>query len=231
MASIKLIIKPMEPKVVEPEHYDSGFDSGEAGFDSSHSEWGYVVSKTGKTIIEDLARYSLESDIKIKADAIFNSMVYRVRRSKIRVQMLFYCVYCAHLELNRNVDPIELGGKFGLKVGEIQKCDSLFSPLQTGYRPPCTKISPLRYIPDYCKNLGLADEAIDGAMELADSILHKDRALDQENPQTVAAGFLKYYSTINGIVPEDPKTFIRITGRSGVTIETMYKRIAAIDND
>ncbi|MEM2987184.1 MAG: hypothetical protein QXV60_03700, partial [Nitrososphaerota archaeon] len=170
-------------------------------------------------------------DIKNQADVIYNKMKYQVRRGKIRHQMLFFCVYCAYLELNRNVNPIELGEIFGLSQGEVQRCNSLFSPLQTGYKPPSRNISPISYLPDFCKNIGLSQDALESIINMAVIILNKDPSLYQENPQTVAAGLLRYYIITNGIMIEDPQRITRVTNRSIVTIESMFKRICTIDNN
>ena len=144
--------------------------------------------------------------------------------------MLFYCTYCSHLELHRDVNPIQLGAIFGLSQGDVQRCDSLFSPLQTGYRPPSTKTSPLGYLPEYCYKMSLSKEAIDEIMTLSAEILRKDPTFFQENPQTVASGLLRYYIVTNGIVTDDPLKIVEITGRSNVTIESMFRRIATVDN-
>lgn len=182
------------------------------------------------SIIQDLSKYNFPENIINKADIIYNKMVYRVRKNKIRQQLLFFCVYCAYLELKINVIPTELGKIFNLSTGEVQKCDSLFSPLQTGYYPQYQTISPLQYLPKYCKEFDLSDEFIEYIMKSSINIIEKEPNLLQESPQTVAAGLLKYYTYINGIVNEDNKKLKKITGRSNVTIETMFKKICFIDN-
>lgn len=192
---------------------------------------GHVITHGGHSILPDLKEYPLPDDIKNRADVIYNKMYYRVRRGKIRDQLLFFCAFCAYNELNRDVNPIELGALFGLTAGEVQRCDSIFSYLQTGYRPPSNHISPLRYLPNFCRNLDLSDDAINAILALARNILQKDPSLSQENPQTVAAGLLRYYIVTNGIVCDDPQQIIKVTDRSIVTIEGMYRRIATIDNN
>ena len=194
------------------------------------NDWGYTAGRTERSILNDLRGYPFTEDIKNTADAIYNKMIYRVRRGKIRNQMLFYCVYCAHLELKRDVDPIELGGHFGLNQGQIQRCDSMFSFLQTGYKPASTNISPLRYLTSYCKNMQLSEEIYDEVLKFASNILSKDKSLLQENPQTVAAGILRYYMVSNGIITEDTNKMKKVTSRSNVTIDNIFKKIVAIDN-
>lgn len=199
-------------------------------FCKNYNEWGVTPGKSERSIAANLKSYPLSDDIKNMADVVFKQMKYRVRRGKIRQKLYFYCVYCAHLELGLSVVPVQLGAMFGLTPGDVQKCDSLFSPLQTGYRPPSANISPLRYLPDYCKEMNFSEETIDSIMKMASKILEKDITLLQEHPQTVAAGFLRYFTTTLGIANEDPQKLMKITSRSSVTIDTIYKRIAAVDN-
>jgi hypothetical protein len=206
-------------------------NNGERRFFNGYGEWGHVVTHTDRSILPDLKQYPFADDIKNQADVIYNKMKYQVRRGKIRFQMLFFCIYCAHLELGVDINPIQLGSQFGLSQGEVQRCDSLFSPLQTGYRPPSTNTSPMGYLPNYCQDMNLSHDAIEEIMKLAANILNKDSTLYQENPQTVAAGLLRYYIVTNGITTDDPQKVARITGRSNVTIEGMFRRIATIDNN
>jgi hypothetical protein len=204
--------------------------TGEKRFYNGYSEWGHVKTNSERSILPDLKQYLFTDDIKNQADVIYNKMKYQVRRGKIRNQMLFFCVYCAHLELGIDVNPIQLGSCFDLTPGEVQRCDSLFSPLQTGYRPPSTNTTPLGYLPDYCRNMDLSQDAIEDIMRMSVGILRKDPTLYQENPQTVAAGLLRYYIVTNGIITDDPQKVAHVTGRSNVTIDSMFRRIAAIDN-
>lgn len=204
--------------------------NGEQKFCNGYGEWGHVINRSSRTILQDLKPYPFPDDIKNQADVIYNKMKHQVRRGKIRFQMLFYCVYCSHIELGRDVNPIQLGTIFGLTPGEVQKCDSIFSPLQTGYRHPPKSSSPLGYLPNYCQNINLSEDAIEELKLLSLNILQKDPSLYEENPQTVAAGLLRYYTYTNGIISDDPQKLALITGRSNVTIEAMFRRIATIDN-
>lgn len=206
---------------------------GETRLCNGYNDWNsgsHVMSSAERSILIDLKTMPFTDDIKNQADVIYNKMKPRVRRGKIRLQMLFFCVYCAHLELGRMVNPLQLGLLFGLNAGDVQRCDSIFSPLQTGYKPPYTSTSPLRYLPDYCRAIGLADETISEIMTASSAILRKDPSLYQENPQTVAAGLLRYFTITNGITNDDPQKIVKVTGRSSVTIEGMFRRVATIDN-
>jgi hypothetical protein len=206
-----------------------GHDEDEDG-KHGYSEWGHVVNRSSRTIIPDLKNFTFPDDIKNRADLIYNQMAHRVRRGKIRNQLLFWCVYQAYRELGRQADPIGLGAKFGLNQGDVSKCDSIFSELQTGYRPPASTTSPIQYLPDYCARLGIQHDGIMQIMTLAGQVLQKEPALFQDNPQTVAAGILRYFIVTNGITVDDPTLIAKVTNRSNVTIDNMYRRISTIDN-
>jgi hypothetical protein len=226
--SIQKQVSPIDIVDIPNDPYDI---TSEKKFFGGYGEWGHVISHTDRTILPDLKPYPYTVDIKNQADVIYNKMKYQVRRGKIRNQMLFFCVYCAHLELGRDVNVIQLGADFGLTQGEVQRCDSLFSPLQTGYKPPSVNTSPLSYLPNYCEKMNLSQDAINDIMKMADNILRKDVTLYEENPQTVAAGLLRYYTITNGISTDDPQQITRVTGRSNVTIDSMFRRISTIDNN
>lgn len=223
--------KPKESHMPAKEEFDDTVDPYErnsaTGF--TRSDWSHISNKNDRSILSDLAPYALLDDIKNKADVIYNKMKHQTRRGKIRNQMLFFCVYNAHLELGRNVNHAQLGKQFGLTTGEIQRCDSIFSFLQTGYRPPIQHTSPLGYLPNYCENIGLSQEAMNNVILLGKTILEKDAELNQENPQTVAAGILRYYLIINGIFCEMSK-ITEVTLRSAVTIDAMLRKVQCVDN-
>lgn len=207
------------------------YQSDEKSFYSGFGDWVHISNKKEHSILPDLKEYHFDDDIKNKADVIYNKMYYQVRRGKVRLQLVFYCTYCAHLELKRNVNPIQLGSIFGLTSSEVQKCYSQFSYLQTGYRAPSKNISPIELLPGYCEKLNFSQEAIDDIKKLSTNILKKDPTLYEESPQTVASGLLRYYSLMNGITLENSNDLSKITSRSMVTIENMYKRISVIDNN
>ena len=211
--------------LLEEDKNDGSLYGGFSGFENAT-----VNTKKQRTILPDLVPYDLPEEIKNQADAIYNKMTPRVHRNKIRIQLLFYCVYCAYLELRIDVNPMSLGEVFGLTQGEVQKCYSIFSPLKTDYSPPCNNISPISYFPDFCSRFGLSDEARNDLVKLANNILKKEPALYQDHPQTVAAGIFRYYTLLNGITSEDNSLLVKVTKRSLATIDVVCKKIQLIDN-
>jgi hypothetical protein len=237
---VKLIVSNT-PEVSTFSNYNiSEFDSYHQDFSDLNN---HVINKAERTIMPDLTNIPIPDNMKFKADAIFNKMTPQVRRAKVRVQLVFYCTYCAYLEARHeqqtsgkyygdeiSVVPEQLGHLFGLTPAQVRKCQSVFSPAKTGYKPPASKISPLSLLPIYGANLNLSKDYIDMALETSKIVLAKEPNLLEENPQTVAMGLLYYSNVINGISLEDPLKLAEISTRSKVTIEAMYRRINEIDN-
>jgi hypothetical protein len=211
----------------------------------------YIIVRNKHSLLSDLEQYHFPDDIKNGANVIYNKMTHQVRRGKKRNQLLFFCVYCSYLEEiakyikllengnnqverilseTMNIDPFTLGLNFDLKPGEVQHCFSIFSPLQTGYKPPSKYISPLGYLSNFCHNMNISQECIMELMKLGENILQKAPTLYQENPRTVGAALFRYIIEINGIKGKDPNEIISITGKTNNTISEIYRRISDIDN-
>lgn len=209
----------------------------------------HVSSKKGKSILPCLMKLSLPENIMNGADVIYNKMKPQVRRANTYNMLIYYCTYCSYLEYineQKNLakegllfdpkgyidgfDPIELGKKFKLTKSQLQKCDSLFSPLQTGYKPPSSCISLLDYIPNYGKCINLSNESIVDVIDLANELLKKEPKLYKDNARSTAAGILYYFTIINGISINNINEFVSLVNYSFTTIENIYKQIAIIDN-
>jgi hypothetical protein len=117
----------------------------------------------------------------------------------------------------------------GIAHGEIIKATSMFSELQTGYRPKTKCSNPIALFPEYCKSIRLSSEFLGDLENLGWEILEKDPELLEQYPQTVAVGILKYFLTIHGI-EINIDHFSKKLRLSQATINTMYKRIAELDN-
>lgn len=200
----------------------------ETYIDTANSECNYS-SKNNRNILNELSKYNIPDDIKYTANFIYNSMLSNIKRANKRKYLLFFCVYSAYKEHNITVNPVELGKKFNLSAGDVQKTHSMFSPLQTKYKPVNRIINPSDYISDFCKKLNM-DSYESDIITFTNNILIKNPSLTQEQPQTVAAGVLKYYMIINGIELNDKHQLSIATLRSDTTIDGMYKKISTMDN-
>lgn len=245
--------KNLKLLIIRPAGNEDQFDlDEECQFGNGYEEKeGHAFIKHERSILPSLKKYPFPDNIKNDADVIFNKMKPRSRRGKTYYMLLYYCIYCAFLEeMHRQrdmlkkgilvdvtgylltVDPIQLGKQFDLTRSEVQRCDAMFSFLQTGYKPPSNYISPIDYLPNYCKCecINLSDESIIDVLELANRILTKDYTLNRENSPIVAAGILYYYTIVNGIKIDNIDGLLSLVNKSFTTIENMYKRISIIDN-
>lgn len=186
--------------------------------------------KIVRSILNDLTEYDqFSEDIKIRANAIYLKMKRTTKRAKQRKLLLFFCVYSAYKELQINVNPSDLGLIFQLSSGELQKTESMFSHLQTGYKPVCNCRNIYDYISDYCIKIGM-EECIPDVIQLSKSIIDKNKDLTQVSCQPAAAGMIKYYMTINGIELTNKNALSEAADRSDTTVETIYRKICLIDN-
>jgi len=233
--------------MMQSEEFDN-LEESQFGSEYSSKD-SHVSSKKGKSILPILSTYSLPEHIINGADVIYNKMKPQVRRSNTYHMLLYYCTYCSYFEYIYEqkllakegllfdpkgyldtFDSIQLGAKFGLKKGQLQKCDSLFSPLQSGYKPPLSSFSLLDYIPNYGKCINLSNQSIVDIIELAEELLKKEPKLYKEQRRSTAAGIVYYFTIINGISINNLDDFVKLSTYSFTTIENIYKRIAVIDN-
>ena len=198
----------------------------------------YVLSKQkgDRSISDELNDISLSSELKQRAQLVYQKLGPRTHRGNKRKQMLFYCIYSAALELKaenpesqEDPNPVIYQKMLGLSHGSVRKSMSMFSETQTGYRPKTGKANPLGMIRGYCLENRISPEMVGPIKTLGRSILKKDPTLIEEYPQTVAAGLIKYgLMTMGGEL--DNESFAKNVDLSQATINTMYKRIAKIDN-
>lgn len=185
--------------------------------------------KSCKTIAPELRMRGFPEEIVTCAELIHWKIDTGVHRGNMRCMLLFHCTFQAHQELDINVDPYKLGACFGLTKGQVKKCDSIFSPLNTGYHPVERDITAMNFIPEFCERLGIATEQIEIIRGIIERVSSRNKALAQENPRTLAAGFIKYFMVINGIAIEQ-RILTEVTERSLATIDAMERRIEIADN-
>lgn len=210
--------------------YHADFSELEEQKFTDGSDYHFSSTRGERSILQDLNTLPIPDNIKKKADFIYSSMTPQTRRNRIRNQLVFYCTYQAYRSLEINVDPGLLGKIFGLDRGQIQRCPSMFSKLQTGFDPGKRQMTPIDCLKLFCQEIELTQEGINSAVILAKNILRKDETLVQEHPpKTVAAGLFRYFTVINGISFD--REIADITQRSQATIDAMYKRISLLDNN
>jgi hypothetical protein len=207
---------------------------------SNFSKPVHSSSKNDNTtsIVEEINKFPIKEDIKKEAHRIYKELGSPVHRGKKRAQLLFYCIYNGeleyrdkHPELEEDVDPRIIKDMVDIKNGMMRRAMSMFSETQTGYRPKSGKPNPLGLIKCYCEENHISSEMIPTIRAFGQEILDKDPSLLGEFPQTVAAGLIKYVMLTRGDGKEpDNEAFSKKIGLSQATINTMYKRIAKLDN-
>jgi transcription initiation factor TFIIIB Brf1 subunit/transcription initiation factor TFIIB len=180
-----------------------------------------------RSLIADLKPLDFPDEIKHEANTVFLNMNCPTKRSKKRKLLVFYCLYCAYLELRNPQVPTAIARKIPIKQSEIPKAMALFSEIQTGYRPPDIKITPIHYLKDYCSQLGFTEETTSMVIDLTDRLMLKDITLKEESPQKTSAGILQCFMIMNGIQFKK-KEFAKMFGFSEVTINNIYKKILNI---
>ncbi len=196
--------------------------------DDSETYNKYHGKPSDKSIMSDLSTVMLSDDVKAKADEIFRSMDIPITRGKRRRKVVFYCVLQAHRKLGITRDPKELANSVGINPNEISRSKTMCSTIETGYQPEQKKSTPLEFIPIYYPFTGLISDGMSNVFSLVKDVLKKDSDLNDQFPQTVAAGALIYYMDINGVKYD--KSFSRQVGKSEVTLKAMAKRIATAHN-
>lgn len=204
--------------------------------------WGRGIIRKEKNILNDLVDKkfsSIPNEVKEKANSIYMSMKGQTsRKGNNRILLIYYCVYCAYMELDIEFSPFNLSDLFNLNKQQTSKCSSMFSKVYTGYAPPKDKkIEVWYYFSDFCKKGGLTDEAAEEMKDLFFEILDKctnnnlceTPLLLESKPHSVSAALFKYYLTIHGIKIDVDK-FNDITTLSCATIKPIYDIISEIHN-
>lgn len=198
-----------------------------SSLDSDDDDDSKLISSKVKSIITDLKILDFPEEIKARANNIFCKMKCSTKRKNKRKLLVFYCLYCAYLELNCPQVPNAIARKLNIPQAEIPKAMALFSEIQTGYRPPDILITPIHYLQDYCQILGFPEQTVNMIIEFCDKILEKDPSLNDESPQKTSAGILHCFMYIHGLNFDKDK-FAKLFGFSQVTINNIYKRILSI---
>ena len=195
-------------------------------------EWGdrHTRAKAERSIMKDLDPYNLPDEIKNKANNVFVSIAPATHRGKKRKQLLFFCLFTAYKELGIHVDPKTIAQLINMDLGGMNKSISMFSEIQTGYRVRKHIVTCVDIVPDYCEKVGISVDAVSQVTGLASEMLTKCPNLRERYPQTVAAGILRYYMSINGLLV-DELAFAKTLCLSEATISQSHKLIQQIDND
>lgn len=194
----------------------------------------YAMTKAESPIVKILQEKGIHPNVVETADVIWTNMQVLGQRSNYkgrrRIQRMFYCTYLAYRELGMDVIPARLGKTFGLTLKEINSCNTMFSPLQTGYGQDHSGTTVENYIRIYCNDLSMSKEAVNEVMDLVRTWTKREPSLQGESPQTFASGALKYYISNNGLVFDNTNILEEVSERCSSTIKQAAEMIAEIDN-
>lgn len=182
-----------------------------------------------RSILPDMKDIHVPEDVKVRANEIYNKLAISTKRGTRRVQMIFFCIYMAYRELGHPQDPHQLSSVLGLTKSEVNKTFSMFSEVQTGYRPDTKEVNVVDLLPTLCRLIGFEKSEIDSCVKVGIEIMEKESDLNESFPQKVAAGILQYYLTING-VQIDKKRYAQKIGLSQGMIQNMCSKVASVHN-
>jgi len=207
------------------------YDLSTVEIDELHVDTAHTVPsrRPDKSILPLITPILSDDRIIQEAEHIFHQLDLGTKRGRRRRQLLFYCIYMAHIRLGLVVEPRHIAHLVGIEPGDITKALTMCSETQTGYTAPFVNYTPFDFLPHYYQAVGLDRGGLDAVTTLARTILEKEPKLYDVYPQTVAGGILYYYLSINGASIDD-KTFARIIGRSSASITKMARRVSCIHN-
>lgn len=195
-----------------------------------------MSKKTTRSILEDIRAYDkknyINEEVKLRADEIYSQKMKKIIfRKKNRTLLLFYCVYCAYLELDILIPKNIIADIFELKENEVKKTNKLFSEINTGYKPPTKQITPIPYIINFMQKMEISEDMKPHIQACAEEYIAKNPdILHTTTPHTAASGLMKYICSTYGI-RIDNVTSNEVLCRSVATINNTSHIIAINDND
>ena len=191
-------------------------------------------------ITPHINRLKLPEEVRIEAVNIKRKMQVSGKRAGNLNKLIFFCVYCACMELDVVFTPNELARICSIDDDrkEINKVFKMFPSAVTGYSPPDDNKSPLDYVKSYFRLSKLHESELENVIELSKTILEKSKNLESsiyskatiedEFPQNVAISLIIYYLNINGLQLNYNSN--EVDGISWSTVSGIVKRITIIDN-
>ena len=213
---------------------DVDYDRDKVANGTTYTNSHAIPKRNEKSIRMDLEKLNLPSNIVNIADEIYQNMSIGTKRGKRRKMLLFFCAFHAYNRENLPVDPVWLITVCGLDRSSISKSLSMCSPVYTSSETPMVRYNPNQYIPVFFEKLSTWLTFPQGTLEdiykMSDEIMEKDKTLQDEKPQTVAAAILVHYMKLHGYVI-DKENYKTIFERSDMTINKIKKKVIAAYNE
>jgi transcription initiation factor TFIIIB Brf1 subunit/transcription initiation factor TFIIB len=155
---------------------------------------GYQFKKCqDKSIAKDLEEYNLHPDVIRLADKYYNSVTNGViKRGKLRIGIMFACVFQAYKDLGKPQTADKLQKLFGITRKNVSKGLTYFC-LGQPERSTVEYITARHFIPQVFEKLNIRMDIINGCYELFDQIENKSSLLNRSNPQSVSKAVVFYY--------------------------------------
>lgn len=186
----------------------------------------YQQNLPEKPVVEQIRKLAIADDVKDKAESIYFQIQQSTSRSHSQSKLIVYVVYCAFREMNMVRDPLYVCNLLKIKPADLSKSYSLFSQIQTNYKPPCIKVHPTQLIPLYCETLDIVSTEI---VKLCHRICAKDPSFEEYFPQLMAVACIGYYSNYSGFSIHS-NILAGLIGRSATMVNSLIKLITVTDN-
>ena len=198
--------------------------NGRADYTKCHA----LPKSTDKSLLPFLDTLTFDEEAKMEAEKIYQNMSPAAKKGKRLRKIAFYCVFKGFISLGRPKDPKVVAELVKIPFTDVNKSFSMCSE-GTPALPTAVFHSPMSFLPQYAQMVGLDSSCFQDLQEFGQKILDKDPDLNDNYPQVVAAGILRYYMDIQGATY--PKgDFAKLVKRSEMTISKMVKQIEATHN-
>ena len=186
------------------------------------------------SIRSELLSFEFYPEIVDEAEKIYKQINNSVSRGKKRNLKTLYCVFNAHLNLDRVTDIKLLAQKMNIPRKKISKAFTLCSPIKTGYIFRKVRFSISDYIGLYTDELGLEYTQKAQINYLSKNMFNDDKdkvfLLKENSNQTLAIAFIIHYLKSNGY-DKDIERLKRIVYRPTGTVDSVVKKISEIENN
>lgn len=191
-----------------------------------------ILKTSTRSILCDLRKFKFPQEIQNEANNIYLSMGLKKKtnRGKCRLNVIFYCLVVAHMNLNMDRDPKQIANMINMPHCQLSKAYNMCSTIRTGYEVRNPIRSPIVFIPGYVRHVGLSDDSIKPIEEFLNEILQKEeRYIEDEYPQVIAAAAIQCYMLNEGYSVNKAQ-YAALVIKSSTTIKKNVERINEIYN-
>lgn len=178
---------------------------------------------------KDLSNYRFPDCIKEKAVHMAIQLSLPPRKSRPKLQQIFFCILCAYAELGKICDPQRVAAELELSQKDINSAYSTHNQAFINYSMPKVPSKAENYVSYYLEDLGIDDSQSEFICEKMDELLEKDPSLREKYPQDFAVASILYYLQTNGFEFKQRNAVIKLQ-RSPTLISSLIKYLEILDN-